>query len=69
MFLSYFLILTWVIALIIIMSIAIPLLIGIIDKLTGDIQILKELKKNNISVSIVLSSTILGICILIGLLF
>lgn len=69
LFLSYFIIFSWIIALIFIMSIGVPLLIGIIDKLTGEIKIWNELKKKNTAVAMVVSSTILGICLLIGLIF
>jgi len=64
---DYILILGWIIALSIIMGVAVPLLIWIMDKLTGQVNIWQELKKTNIALAILLGSVVLGFCIIIGM--
>ena len=59
----------WIIIVVICWGVAMPLMIWIIDKLLGRIEIVGELRRKNMAVAIVLSSIIIGISLLIGLLF
>ncbi len=64
---GYVIALGWIIALVICMGVAIPILIWIIDKLVVGINIAKELKKKNIAVAIVLASVIIGFSMIVSL--
>lgn len=64
---DYVLTLGRIFALVIIMGVAVPILIWIIDKLTGEMKVWRELKKKNNAVAIVIASVILGFSLIIAL--
>jgi len=66
-FVIYILTMGWIFALAIILSVALPIFIWILNKLTGEIDLWKELRKKNLAVAVFLASVILGFTLIIGL--
>ena len=56
-----------IVAILIIMSVALPGLVWIFNKIIADIDIVRELKKKNTAVAILLASVVIGACLVIGL--
>jgi uncharacterized membrane protein YjfL (UPF0719 family) len=62
---EYIVTLGWIFALVIILSVAFPILVLLFDKLVGKIDVIKELKKKNMAVSLLLSVVIIGVTLII----
>ena len=63
---DYVLTLGWVFALVIILSVALPILVWVFNKVTGEINIGKELKRKNMAVAILLGAVVLGAALIIA---
>jgi len=64
---EYLFTLGWVFALIIMLSIAFPMLVLIADKLLGKVDLIKEIKKKNTAAAVLAGSLMIGAAIIIGL--
>jgi len=64
---DYVLKLGWAFSLAITMAVAFPVFVWVFDKLTGDINIVKEIKRKNVAAAMVLGAAILGVAIIIAL--
>jgi uncharacterized membrane protein YjfL (UPF0719 family) len=64
---SYYIMLGWIIALVLMLAVSLPMFLWIFDKITKEIDFWKELKRKNMAVGFVVGCAVLGACILIGL--
>jgi uncharacterized membrane protein YjfL (UPF0719 family) len=58
----------WIFCLVLTFGLAVPVLVWIISKVSGEINLWKEIRRKNTAAALVLTAVILGICILVGLL-
>ncbi len=63
---DYILILGWIFALVISVSVAMSIFIWILNKLTGDISLLREIKKKNLAAGILIGAAVLGVALIIS---
>ena len=56
----------WIFALVISVSVAMPIFIWVLDKLTGDINLLKEVRKKNLAAGLLLAAAVLGVALIIA---
>jgi len=64
---AYLFRLGWAFAVVIIMSVAFPIFVTIFNKLVGDINITRELRRKNLAVGIVLAGALIGLSLIIAL--
>ncbi|HDQ22458.1 MAG TPA: DUF350 domain-containing protein [Candidatus Uhrbacteria bacterium] len=64
---EYVIILGWIFALVITLSIALPILTWVANKILGDVDLLKEIRKKNLAAGILLAAMVLGASLVIGL--
>ncbi|MFC1598785.1 DUF350 domain-containing protein [Patescibacteria group bacterium] len=64
---QYILVTGWIFALAIILSIAFPVFVMLFNKLTGQVDVWKELKKKNTAVAIVMAGALIGLSLIIAL--
>lgn len=57
----------WIVTILIILSVALPGLVWVFNKIISDIDVDKELKKGNIAVAILLAAVVIGVCLVVGL--
>lgn len=63
---SYLVVLGWIFALVIILSVALPILMNIFNALTSKVDIWKELKKKNMAVAVLLAGALIAGAIVIA---
>lgn len=64
---AYLFRLGWAFAVVIIMSVAFSMFVTIFNKLVGDINISRELRRKNLAVAIVLAGALIGLSLIIAL--
>jgi len=64
---EYVIILGWIFALVITLSIALPIFTWVANKILGDVDLLKEIRKKNLAAGILLAAMVLGASLVIGL--
>jgi len=64
---DYVIILGWIFALAITLAVALPIFVWVANKILGEIDLLKEVKKKNLSAGMLLAGLVLGTALIIAL--
>ena len=56
----------WIFALVISVSVAMPIFIWVLNKLTGDVDLLKEIRRKNLAAGILVAGAVLGMALIIA---